>query len=74
MGSGRTEEEVQELIAMFTSMRMQMQTMSRMMALSGGGQGEAGQGREAAAVGSMVPVDCRRERVPSSDRLQQRGS
>jgi signal recognition particle GTPase len=42
MGSGRTEEEVQELIAMFTSMRMQMQTMSRMMALSGGGQGEAG--------------------------------
>ncbi|KAI3427161.1 hypothetical protein D9Q98_007098 [Chlorella vulgaris] len=42
MGSGRTEEEVQELIAMFTSMRMQMQTMSRMMALSGGGQGMAG--------------------------------
>jgi hypothetical protein len=32
---------VAELIAMFTSMRMQMQTMSRMMALSGGAQGEA---------------------------------
>jgi signal recognition particle subunit SRP54 len=40
-GSGRSDEQVAELIAMFTSMRMQMQTMSRMMALSGGAQGEA---------------------------------
>lgn len=40
-GSGRTEEQVAELIGMFTSMRAQMQTLSRMMALSGGAQGEA---------------------------------
>ena len=38
-GSGRSEEQVSELIAMFTSMRAQMQTLSRMMALSGGAQG-----------------------------------
>ncbi|PRW50901.1 Signal recognition particle 54 kDa chloroplastic isoform B [Chlorella sorokiniana] len=41
-GSGRTEEQVAELIGMFTSMRAQMQTLSRMMALSGGAQGVAG--------------------------------
>ncbi|PSC75432.1 Signal recognition particle 54 kDa, chloroplastic [Micractinium conductrix] len=41
-GSGRTEEQVSELIAMFASMRAQMQTLSRMMALSGGAQGMAG--------------------------------
>ncbi|KAI7844769.1 hypothetical protein COHA_001651 [Chlorella ohadii] len=41
-GSGRTEEQVAELIGMFTSMRAQMQTLSRMMALSGGAQGMAG--------------------------------
>lgn len=41
-GSGRSEEQVSELVAMFASMRAQMQTMSRMMALSGGAQGLAG--------------------------------
>ncbi|KAL4443989.1 hypothetical protein ABPG75_011726 [Micractinium tetrahymenae] len=41
-GSGRSEEQVSELVAMFASMRAQMQTMSRMMALSGGAQGMAG--------------------------------
>lgn len=34
---------------MFTSMRMQMQTMSRMMALSGGAQGEARRARALSA-------------------------
>jgi signal recognition particle GTPase len=43
-GSGRDEEAVTELVALFTSMRMQMQTMSRMMALSGGAQGASGAG------------------------------
>lgn len=37
-GSGRTEQDVAELIAVFTGMRSQMQSLSRMMALSGGVQ------------------------------------
>lgn len=41
-GSGRTEQEVSELIGVFTGMRAQMQTMSRMMAISGGATGLAG--------------------------------
>ena len=36
-GSGRTEQDIAELVATFTGMRQQMQTMSRMMALGGGG-------------------------------------
>lgn len=36
-GSGHTEQDVSELVAMFTGMRAQLQTMSRMMALGGGG-------------------------------------
>ena len=36
-GSGHTEKDISELVAMFTSMRAQMSTMSRMMALGGGG-------------------------------------
>eukprot|EP00887_Chlorella_sp_A99_P001287 scaffold14.g1287.t1 len=35
-GSGRTEKEVAELVAIFSGMRAQMQTLSRMMALGGG--------------------------------------
>ena len=40
-GSGHTEQDISELVAMFTGMRGQLQTMSRMMAL-GGGQGMMG--------------------------------
>ncbi|KAG7667214.1 putative Signal recognition particle 54 kDa protein, chloroplastic [Nannochloris sp. 'desiccata'] len=36
-GSGYKAEDVTELVAMFTGMRVQLQTMSRMMALGGGG-------------------------------------
>jgi signal recognition particle subunit SRP54 len=36
-GSGYKAEDVTELVAMFTGMRAQLQTMSRMMALGGGG-------------------------------------
>ncbi len=36
-GSGYKPEDVTELVAMFTGMRAQLQTMSRMMALGGGG-------------------------------------
>ena len=36
-GSGYEAEDVTELVAMFTGMRAQLQTMSRMMALGGGG-------------------------------------
>lgn len=36
-GSGYKPEDVTELVAMFTGMRTQLQTMSRMMALGGGG-------------------------------------
>ncbi|KAL4549252.1 hypothetical protein Ndes2526B_g04283 [Nannochloris sp. 'desiccata'] len=37
-GSGyKAEDDVTELVAMFTGMRVQLQTMSRMMALGGGG-------------------------------------
>jgi len=35
-GSGRSEQDVSELVAVFTGMRSQMQSLSRMMALSGG--------------------------------------
>lgn len=36
-GSGYKAEDVTELVAVFTGMRVQLQTMSRMMALGGGG-------------------------------------
>ena len=35
-GSGKEEREVQELVGVFVAMRGQMQTMSKMMAISGG--------------------------------------
>jgi len=35
-GSGKDESEVQELVGVFVAMRSQMQTMSKMMAISGG--------------------------------------
>jgi signal recognition particle subunit SRP54 len=35
-GSGKEEKEVQELVGVFVAMRSQMQTMSKMMAISGG--------------------------------------
>jgi hypothetical protein len=36
-GSGHDEQDVAELVAVFTGMRSQMQGLSRVMALSGGG-------------------------------------
>jgi signal recognition particle subunit SRP54 len=35
-GSGRSEQQVNELLSTFTGMRLQMKSMSRMMAASGG--------------------------------------
>ncbi|KAL6782769.1 SRP54L [Auxenochlorella protothecoides x Auxenochlorella symbiontica] len=60
-GSGREEAQVAELIAVYTSMRAQMQTMTRMMALSGGASGLGGmpsmsdEEMMAAALGSAGP-------------------
>ena len=39
-GSGRSVDQVQELLGVFVAMRAQMATMSRMMAISGGMKGE----------------------------------
>lgn len=41
-GSGKEESDVAELVGVFTGMRAQMQTMSRMMAISGGASGLMG--------------------------------
>ncbi|WPT10645.1 Signal recognition particle 54 kDa protein [Picochlorum sp. SENEW3] len=41
-GSGKEESDVAELVGVFTGMRAQMQTMSRMMAISGGTSGLMG--------------------------------
>lgn len=41
-GSGKEESDVAELVGVFTAMRSQMQTMSRMMAISGGASGLMG--------------------------------
>lgn len=57
-GSGHSEQDISELVAMFTGMRVQLQTMSRMMALSGGAAGMPGMSDEemmAAVLGGTGP-------------------